>query len=79
MPRKLTDDSVMDSETISIEEFAQILGVSRGTIYTLQRDKASEFPAPIPLGLRTKRYRKDEALAYAKYGCRWRAMQALRG
>ena len=76
-PQAHADDQI-NRETVSIDEFAHMLGISRSTFYHLQRDPSKDLPKQIPLGLRHKRYRRDEAQAYAKYGKGWRVMLDLR-
>jgi excisionase family DNA binding protein len=61
------------SETISIDEFAAMLGVSRNTVYNMRKDKSRNFPTPVPLGLRHLRFRRDEAEAFSKFGSQWRS------
>jgi predicted DNA-binding transcriptional regulator AlpA len=62
----------IEPSTLSIDETAAYLGVSRGTVFNLRKDKARNFPPPAPLSLRHKRYQKADIEAYAKYGANWK-------
>lgn len=68
-PTEPTPDAL--SPTISIHEFAELLGVSMGTMYNLQRRPEANFPPPLPLAIRNKRWRREVAMRYLVLGPGW--------
>ncbi len=60
-----------DQQTYTVKQCALVVGVSVGTIGNLRKNKALNFPKPIPTGLRHLRFRADEINAYARYGAFW--------
>jgi len=67
----LTQAHPVESSTLSIGETAAYMGVSRGTVFNLRKDKSKNFPPEAPMSLRTKRYRKADIDAYLKFGANW--------
>lgn len=58
-------------QTITVKDVAKILGVSVGTVYNLIKEPARNFPKPVPLGLRGKRWYTAHIRLYAKHGPLW--------
>jgi predicted DNA-binding transcriptional regulator AlpA len=58
----------MNENLITINEAAEVLGVSRRTIYLL-RDRPA-FPKPVAFSTRTVRFVRSELLEYATSYCR---------
>ena len=59
-------------KTYSQTEFAEQLGVSRGTLYNMRKRLGNKMPLPINMGLKNLRFRCDEVDAFVRYGLAWR-------
>jgi len=65
----------MTSLLLNVNAAAQLLGVSRNMVW--QMDASGSIPAPIRIGRRCTRWRRDEIEAWVRAGCpsreRWQA------
>jgi predicted DNA-binding transcriptional regulator AlpA len=67
----ITQDTDKEASTVSIDETARILGVSRGSVFNLRKRKGSNFPSPVPFSLRNVRFYRADVEAFAKHGATW--------